>query len=142
MKKLLITLLALFLSFSAAAYAEEAEAQEASWEKDGFLVTEACAEEGAFTNCFLNNYACGSNGCFLKTEAGVDLNTPLVLYVHDDNKIYKLDTSKIPRSEFDEGVNRNAVHIAGEYDASSNVVVVTEFKAPPPPKKSFFKGCL
>jgi hypothetical protein len=30
----------------------------------------------------------------------------------------------------------------GEYDPNTKTIAVSEFKAPPPPKKSFFKGCL
>ncbi len=115
---------------------------EDGFEKSGFLTTQACAEQGAFTNCYLENYACGSDGCFLKTDAGVDKNTPLVLFSHDDGMIYKIDTSALERSALDGGVNRNAVTIIGEFDASTNTIIATEFKAPPPPKKSFFKGCL
>lgn len=117
-------------------------AAEGTFEKDGFLTTQACAEQGAFKDCYFENYICGSDGCYLTTEAGVDKETPLVLFSHNDGVIYKLDTSAVPRSEFDHGVNRNAVTIVGEFDASTNTIVVQEFKAPPPPKKSFFKGCL
>jgi hypothetical protein len=113
-----------------------------SFEKEGFLTTENCAKEGAFKDCRMENYACGSDGCYLTTEVGVDKNTPLALFSHDDGVIYKLDTANVDRGEFDEGVNRNAVTIVGEFDASTNTIVVHEFKAPPPPKKSFFKGCL
>jgi hypothetical protein len=112
------------------------------FEKSGFLTTEACAEAGAFKDCYMENYACGSDGCFRTTEAGVDKQTPLVLFSHDDGVIYKLDTSHLPRREFDEGVSRNEVSITGEFDPSTNTIVAHEFKAPPPPKKSFFKGCL
>ena len=113
-----------------------------AFEKEGFLTTQSCAEQGAFRDCYMENYACGSDGCFKKTDVAVDNNTPLVLFSHDDGKIYKLDTSHLPRAEFDEGVSRNAVTIVGEFDASTNTIVAHEFKAPPPPKKSFFKGCL
>jgi len=112
------------------------------FEKEGFLTTESCAKAGAFRDCHMENYACGSDGCFEKTEVGVDNKTPLVLFSHDDGIIYKLDTAAVSRAEFDEGVSRNAVTIVGEFDASSNTIHVQEFKAPPPPKKSFFKGCL
>lgn len=134
MKKLLAIAAALVLSLSAS--------DEEPFEKEGFLTTQACAEQGAFTDCYLENYICGSDKCYLKTEAGVDLNTQLVLFSHDDGVIYKLDTGSIPRSVFDAGVNRNAVTIIGEYDQASQTIAVSEFKAPPPPKKSFFKGCL
>jgi hypothetical protein len=116
--------------------------EKGNFEKDGFLTTEKCAAAGAFTDCYLENYICGYDGCYEQTEAGVDKNTPLVLFSHNDGAVYKLDTSAVARSEFDEGVNRNGVTIIGEFDASTNTVVVHEFKAPPPPKKSFFKGCL
>lgn len=117
-------------------------ASEGTFEKDGFLTTESCAKAGTFTECYLENYVCGSDGCFEKTEAGVINDTPLVLYSHVDGVIYNLDTSALKRSALDAGVSRNAVSIVGEFDASTNTIIAQEFKAPPPPKKSFFKGCL
>lgn len=125
----------LFLALSLSANSD-------AFEKSGFLTTEQCALAGTFKDCYLENYACGSDGCFLTTEAGVDKNTPLVLFSHDDGVIYKLDTSAVDRAELDKGVSRNAVSMIGEFDASTNTIIVSEFKAPPPPKKSFFKGCL
>lgn len=130
------------IALIAAALVIGAFANEGTFEKEGFLTTENCAKAGAFTDCYLENYICGSDGCYEKTEAGVNKNAPLALFSHQDGVIYKLDTSAIKRSEFDAGVNRNAVTIVGEYDASTNTIIVQEFKAPPPPKKSFFKGCL
>ena len=115
-------------------------ASEAGFEKSGFLTTESCAKLGQLKDCYLENYFCGSNGCFMETDK--NLNTPLVLYSHDDNKIYKLDTTNVKKSLLDTGISRNAVTIIGEFDASSDTIVAQEFKAPPPPKKSFFKGCL
>jgi hypothetical protein len=115
---------------------------EADFEKEGFLTTEGCAKEGAFKDCYMENYACGSDGCYKNIEPGEDKKTPLVLFSHDDGIIYKLDIANVDRAEFDEGVSRNAVSIVGELDASTNTIHVHEFKAPPPPKKSFFKGCL
>lgn len=113
-----------------------------AFEKTGFLTTQSCAEAGAFKDCYMENYLCGSDGCYRHVEAGVDEKTPLVLYSHDDNVIYKIDMSHLPRAVFDEGISRNEVAIIGEFDASTNTIVAHEFKAPPPPKKSFFKGCL
>ncbi len=106
------------------------------------MTTQNCAEQGAFTDCYLENYVCGADFCNLKTEPGVDNKTQLVLFSHNDGEIYKLDTAAVPRSVFDAGVNRNDVTIVGEYDPAKKVILVQEFKAPPPPKKSFFKGCL
>jgi hypothetical protein len=133
MKKFALTLAALATTGLFAADA---------FEKEGFLTTEGCAKAGAFKDCYLENYLCGSDGCYLTSESGVDKKTPLVLFSHDDGVIYKLDLGSVPRATFDEGINRNAVSIVGEFDASSNTITVQEFKAPPPPKKSFFKGCL
>ena len=42
----------------------------------------------------------------------------------------------------DKGINRNEVTLIGDFNAATNTIIVKEFKAPPPPKKSFFKGCL
>ena len=148
MKKIALIAVALIMSLSANQAPEKELCDDPEtiitegFEKVGFLTTESCAKAGAFTDCYLENYACESDGCYLETEAGVDKNSPLALYSHDDGVIYNLDISAIPRSQFDGGVNRNAVTISGEYDASTNTIIVHEFKAPPPPKKSFFKGCL
>lgn len=114
----------------------------AEFEKEGFLTTENCAKAGAFKDCYMENYVCGSDGCYMNVEPGVDQKTQLVLFSHDDGIIYKLDTAKVDRAVFDAGISRNAVSIVGELDTSSNTITVQEFKAPPPPKKSFFKGCL
>lgn len=132
MKKLALTLAVLATGLFAAD----------GFEKSGFLTTENCAKAGAFKDCYMENYVCGGDGCYMTTEAGVDKKTPLALFSHDDGVIYKLDTSNLDRAVFDAGISRNAVSIVGEFDASTNTTVVQEFKAPPPPKKSFFKGCL
>lgn len=131
MKKLIII---------AAALATALFAEDELFEKGGFLTTENCAKAGAFTECYLENYFCGSDGCYLETDE--NKQTPLVLYSHDDNMIYKLDTSHVKPSVLDGGKNVNGVAMVGEFDPSTNTIIVQEFKAPPPPKSSFFKGCL
>jgi hypothetical protein len=136
MKKFALLLSAL-LVFNATANEEED-----MFEIDGFLTTQNCVNEGSFTTCYLENYVCGSDGCYMKVESGTDENTPLVLYSHKNGLTYKLDTSKLKRSLLDEGVSRNEVSIIGELDEATNTIKAHEFKAPPPPKKSFFKGCL
>ncbi len=132
MKK--VALLCAALVFSA--FANEPE------EFEGFMTTPSCAAQGAFADCYLENYACGSDGCFKKTEPGVMNNAPVALFVHATGKTYTIDTSKIKAAELKEGMNKNGVIIVGTLDASTNTIRATEFKAPPPPKKSFFKGCL
>ncbi|MBU1990085.1 hypothetical protein KJ691_04990 [bacterium] len=111
-------------------------------EKMGFLTLERCAEAGEFLDCYLENYACGSNGCYEEFDPGVFGKIQIVLYSHVDGISYKVDVSKIDPALIDKGINRNDVTLIGEYDAEANILYATEFKAPPPPKKSFFKGCL
>jgi len=111
-------------------------------EKMGFLTIDSCAEQGAFTDCYLENYVCGTDGCYKEYKPGEFGKVQLVLYSHVDGISYKLDTSKLDMSLIDTGINRNEVSIVGQYDATTNTLYAEEFKAPPPPKKSFFKGCL
>jgi len=135
MKKIALAILALSLAV--------ASASAKGFEKKGFLTTKDCAEKGAFKDCSLDAFNCGKEGCSLNAKVvGGEGKDRLVLFVHDDGKYYNVDARKFPRSELDEGVSRNEVTIIGELNRRSNTIVVHEFKAPPPPKKSFFKGCL
>ncbi len=118
------------------------ETELAEIEKMGFLTVDTCAAAGVFKDCYLENYACGSDGCFKNIEPGVQKPVNIVLYSHKDGITYNLDTTALHAHELDEGINRNDVTIIGKYDAKTNTIIATEFKAPPPPKKSFFKGCL
>lgn len=122
--------------------AAKAKSELVPMEKMGFLTVDTCAAAGAFTDCYLENYMCGTDGCFHEFEPGVFGKVQLVLYSHVDGIAYKLDLTQLDMSLIDTGINRNDVSIVGEYDASTNMLYATEFKAPPPPKKSFFKGCL
>ncbi|MDO9055279.1 MAG: hypothetical protein Q8M43_10745 [Sulfuricurvum sp.] len=133
MKK--ITLLCAALVFSA--FANEPE------EFEGLLTTPGCAAQGAFADCYLENYVCGSDGCFRKTEVGVTTKeAKYALYQHNTGKVYTIDTTKLKLSEMREGINKNGVIVVGTLDEATNTIKATEFKSPPPPKKSFFKGCL
>ena len=122
--------------------AEKASSELVPMEKMGFLTIDSCAEAGAFKDCYLENYICGADGCFQEFEPGVFGKVQLVLYSHVDGISYKLDVTELDMSLIDTGINRNEVSIVGEYDAATNTLYAKEFKAPPPPKKSFFKGCL
>ncbi|WP_457592368.1 hypothetical protein [Hydrogenimonas sp.] len=135
MKKLM--LLALSALFAASLFASSEGV-----EKKGFLTTKWCAENGMFKDCRLETAVCGFEGCFKSWEFGDPIKENLVLYVHDDGKYYNVALDKIERSELDEALNRNEVTIIGSYDEKKNLIHAREFKAPPPPKKSFFKGCL
>lgn len=115
-----------------------------SFEKKGFLTTKWCAEQGTFTDCRLESVVCGSGGCFKKWEFGDKETLELVIFVHDEGKYYNIT----PQEGFhvaeaiEEGLSRNEVTIKGSFDKSKNMILATSFDAPPPPKKSFFKGCL
>lgn len=134
MKKVLL----LGAALVCAALANEPEGQEF----DGILTTPACAAEGAFADCYLENYACGSDGCYKNIQPGETTKPLLGLFQHSTGKTYKIDVSKLKVSELGEGMNKNGVVIVGTLDEATNTIHATEFKAPPPPKKSFFKGCL
>ncbi len=123
-------------AFVVSAFANEGQ------EFEGLLTTPACAAQGAFADCYLENYSCGSDDCFKKIEPGATTNPKLALFQHNTGKVYQIDTSKLKVSELGEGMNKNGVIIVGILDTATNTIAATEFKAPPPPKKSFFKGCL
>ncbi len=135
MKKVLM--FALSAAFAAALFGSSEEI-----EKKGFLTTKWCAENDMFKDCRLETAVCGYGGCFKNWEFGDPIKEELVLYVHDDGKYYRVSLDKISRSELDEAINRNEVTIIGSFDEKENTIHAIEFKAPPPPKKSFFKGCL
>ena len=133
MKKVALVCAALVFS----AFANEPE------EFEGLLTTPGCAAQGAFADCYLENYVCGSDGCFKTTEAGVTTkDAKYALYQHNTGKVYTIDTTKLKLSEMREGINKNGVVVIGTLDEATNTINATEFKSPPPPKKSFFKGCL
>jgi len=132
MKKLVLIAAALVLG----AFANEGQ------EFEGLLTTPGCAAQGAFADCYLENYACGSDGCNKNIQPGETTSPKLALFQHATGKVFLIDTSKLKVSELGEGMNKNGVKIIGTYDAATNTIAATEFKAPPPPTKSFFKGCL
>lgn len=111
-----------------------------SIEKKGFLTSKWCAQNGYFSDCRLESLVCGSGECFKSWEFGDTVTDELVLFVHNEQKIYAIDYSSIPRYKLDEPMNMNEVTIAGEL--RGDTIVASGFKAPPPPQKSFFKGCL
>lgn len=109
-------------------------------EKKGFLTSKWCAQNGYFSDCRLESMVCGSGDCFKSWEFGDKVVDDLVLFVHAENKIYTIDYKNIPRYKLDEPMNRNEVTIIGELQGDT--LIAKSFKAPPPPTKSFFKGCL
>ncbi|KFL34281.1 MULTISPECIES: hypothetical protein [unclassified Sulfurospirillum] len=111
-----------------------------SIEKKGFLTSKWCAQNGYFADCRLESMVCGSGECFKNWEFGDKVTDELVLFVHNEQKSYAIDYGAIPRYKLDEPMNMNEVTITGEL--KGDTIVASGFKAPPPPQKSFFKGCL
>lgn len=110
-------------------------------EKKGFLTTKWCAEHSKFTNCPLETAVCGTPGCYRDWNFGDKQKLELVLFVHDEGKTYNINVKKFKKKhEIDHGMNRNLVTVIGK--RRGNTIYAHEFKAPPPPAKSFFKGCL
>jgi hypothetical protein len=132
MKKIVLIAAALVVGV----FANESE------EFEGLLTTPGCAAQGAFADCYLENYACGSDGCYKTIEPGQTTHPKLALFQHNTGKTYLIDTSKLKISELGEGMNKNGVKISGVYDEATNTIEATKFEAPPPATKSFFKGCL
>jgi len=159
MKKLL-SVVATLLLIATSAFASNAEDKKVSvstvppshttplatqsFEKKGFLTTKWCAEQGMFTDCKLETVVCGEGGCYKNWEFGDKEKLELVVFVHDEGKYYNI----FPKEGFhvaeaiELGLSRNEVTIKGSFDKSKNMILATSFDAPPPPKKSFFKGCL
>ena len=118
MKKILIGLMMAVLTVSAV------NAKEIT--KTGFLTTEQCLENDYFTDCRLETYA----------------NSKLALYVHNDLDYYIIDASHLEMHEVDEGFARNGVKFTGTYNAKNNTIMASHYDGPPPPPKTFFKGCM
>ncbi len=136
MKKL--TLIALSLLGATALMAGGGE-----FEKKGFLTTKWCAQNDLFADCRLESYHCGSEGCYRHWLPGEPEKRQMVLYVHDEGKVYYVKPAGVNVAELiEKGANRNEVTLIGTLESDGKTIDVKEFKAPPPPKKSFFKGCL
>lgn len=134
MKKSLI--LAGLLALSSVGFAEEIE-------KVGFLTTKWCADKGLFADCRMETVFCKEGQCFKKDDVfNTDVKGEFVLFVHDEGKYYELIMpAGFQLGEIlEKGINKNEVTITGEL--IGNKIEVKSFEAPPPPKKSFFKGCL
>jgi uncharacterized ParB-like nuclease family protein len=120
----------------------EVEEDVELFEKVGFLTVEDCALKGTFTSCYSEAYVCGFEGCFEENQAGEINPVQVVLFVHDEGKYYKVQLDGVKPYQLDEGIGRNTVTVIGQYDEATNTIYASDYKAPPPPTKSFFKGCL
>lgn len=112
-------------------------------EKSGFLTTKWCADKGLFADCRMETVFCGYEGCHEDmVEFNTDVKGEIVLMVHDEGKYYTTEFEhNIEMGEvLEKAINKNEVTLMGSIQG--NHIKVSEFEAPPPPKKSFFKGCL
>ena len=136
MTKQIKIVLFLALFFSSFAYANEGE-------KSGFLTTKWCAERGMFADCRVETIFCGYENCHKEQkEFNNEVKGQIVLVVHDEGKNYTVEFKhNIEMGEvLEKAINKNEVTLIG--DIHGDKIIVSEFEAPPPPKKSFFKGCL
>lgn len=113
-------------------------------EIEGFLTTKWCLGQGMFQDCRMESVVCGEGECYKEWEFGDKEKMNLVIYNHKEMKYYNIQPSKeFHLAELIEtSMSRDMVTIKGQYDAKNNILLATEFEAPPPPVKSFFKGCL
>ena len=117
--------------------------EKGEFEKKGFLTTEWCAKNDLFADCRLESYHCGEEGCYRNWLPGDPRKGVMVLYVHDEGTYYYVKPSGVHVSELlEKAANRNEVTIIGTLAKDGKTILASDFKAPPPPKKSFFKGCL
>lgn len=134
MKKLILSIITLFITTSM--YAN-------SVEKTGFLTTKWCADRGLLADCRMETIFCGYENCYKdEKKFTTDVNATFVLNIHDEGKYYTVKFKEgVELGEIlEKAINKNEVTLIGELHG--NEIEVHEFKAPPPPKKSFFKGCL
>jgi len=140
MKNFILTAI---LGLSLALSLNASSGEKGEFKKKGFLTTKWCAENDLFADCRLETYHCGKEGCYKEWLPGEPTKMEMVLFVHDEGKIYRIDPAKVHVSELlEKAANRNEVTIIGELDSDGITIKAHEFEAPPPPKKSFFKGCL
>ena len=102
------------------------------YEIEGFLTTKKCAESGIFKDCYLENYSCGSDECFKEAQIVGRDSAPkdIVLYVHNEGKIYTIESSNIKPSLIDRAIYRNRVIVRGEYNEVNSTLEATELMAP------------
>ena len=95
--------------------------------KKGFVTSQSCADAGLFKDCKLDSFS----------------NDTMLLYVHDENKFYKINLSEeMKLSAFDHAIRINDVKLYGDIDEVSGAIVVAGLAAPKGPAKTFFKGCM
>ena len=95
--------------------------------KEGFVTSKACAQEGIFKDCELSTYE----------------KSDMVLYVHNENKIYSFSMNHDTKlALMKKAINTNKVKMFGKIDTKNEIITVAGLSVPPGAAKSFFKGCL
>ena len=151
MKKWLATIVlatAMVFGLSGCSTKTDAEPRDLSqlqeYEKNGFLATKWCIENGYFSECRLESYLCGYGECWRDYEVGDEIVMELALYVQAERTYYNVEISdEIALHEIEAlGFNRNDVTLRGYFDEDTKTIIATDFDAPPPPADEFYKGCL
>lgn len=115
-----------------------------AYEKNGFLASKWCVENGYFSECRYETYICGYGECWKDFEIGDEKVLELALYVQKERDYYNVVLSDdVKIHEFEElAFNRNDVTLKGHFDEATKTIIVSSFDAPPPPEGEFYKGCL
>jgi len=92
--------------------------------KTGFFTNEDCLKKGHFKDCSLDSFSCGYEGCFKDFEPTYHTEDNFVLYVHKDRKYYKIDARAIKRSKLDKIISKNNITIEGDYNSSTNIIII------------------
>ena len=105
---------------------KKANAKEIDY-KEGFLTSKECAQKGLFKDCNLDSFE----------------RSDMVLFVHDENKLYSFKMDKnIKLSIYENAINTNKVKLFGKIDETKELITIAGLSVATPPKKEFFKGCL
>ena len=94
---------------------------------EGFLTSKECAQQGLFKDCNLDSFE----------------RSDMVLFIHDENKLYSFKMDKdIKVSIYENAINTNKVKLFGKIDQKKSLITIAGLSVATPPKKEFFKGCL
>ena len=115
-----------------------------AYEKNGFLASKWCVENGYFSECRYESYVCGYGECWKDYEYGDEKVLELALYVQSERDYYNVVLGEeLMVHELEElAFNRNDVTLKGHFHEPSKTIIVSSFDAPPPPEGEFYKGCL
>lgn len=97
---------------------------------DGIVLTKECYESTKFTECPLDQLNKVSD------------KNPLLFFVEDTSDVYQLDLPKNLVAKLVTTAFRVNARVEGSLNTKTKVIRVSNLEEPPPPQRSFFKGCL